>query len=109
MNDKPVIPRELALLDVEDAIDYYLEKASEAIALGFVNELEHAYTRIGNWPEIGSLRYAIELQIPGLRFFPLNRYPFLVFYLVQNTHVEVWRILHERRDIPEFLRTEVPD
>jgi len=101
---KPVIPRTLDERDVDQAISHYLEQGSEQAALGFIDALEQAYTHLSRQPASGSLRYAQELDIPGLRSWPLRRFPYLVFYLERDDHVDVWRVLHGRRDIPEWLR-----
>jgi len=101
---KPVIPRTSAERDVDQAISHYLEQGSERAALGFIDALEQAYTHLSRQPASGSLRYAQELDIPGLRSWPLRRFPYLVFYLERDDHVDVWRVLHGRRDIPEWLR-----
>ncbi len=49
---------------------------------------------------------ALELDLPELRSWPLKRYPFLVFYVEQPDHIDVWRVLHGQRDIPSWLREE---
>ena len=67
MKAKPVIPREQANRDVDDAVAYYLTEATEAVALGFVDALEQAYGHIARHPATGSPRYAHELNLPGLR------------------------------------------
>jgi len=105
---KPIIPRELASRDVEDAVDYYLSEGGEAAALGFVEALEHAYLHLVHQPDSGSPRYAHELNLPGLRSWPLQRYPYLIFYVERANHIDIWRILHGHRDIPAWLR-EGPD
>jgi toxin ParE1/3/4 len=51
------------------------------VALGFIDALEQAYTHIGRHPATGSPRYAHELNLPGLRAWPLTRYPHIVFYV----------------------------
>lgn len=71
--------------------------------MGFVNALERAYGHIGRNAATGSPRYAHELAIPGLRSWPLGTYPFLVFYLEREDHIDVWRVLHTRRDIPRRM------
>ncbi len=76
---KPVIPRKLANQDIEEAVAYYLTDSAEKAALGFINALENAYAHIGRYPATGSLRYSHELNLPGLPFWPLDRYPQLVF------------------------------
>lgn len=104
MKAKPVLLRALARRDVEEAADHYLEEASGEVALRFLDALERACTHIGRQPASGSPRYAHELNIPGLRFWPLRRFPYLVFYVEGRDHVDVWRVLHGRRDVPEWMQ-----
>jgi len=100
---KPVIPRVLANRDVDEAVRHYLDQDAEAAALGFIDALEHAYAHIGRHAATGSPRYAHELNLPGLRFWPLTRYPHLVFYIEMDDHIDVWRVLHGERDIPAWM------
>ena len=104
MRTKPVIPRERAVRDAEEILDYYLAEGSEQAALGFIDALEQAYAHIGEHPVTGSSRYAFELDLPGLRSWPLARYPYLVFFVDKEEHIDVWRVLHAKRDIPRWLR-----
>lgn len=106
MKSKPVIPRELANQDVEGALDRYLGEGAEQAASGFIDSLESAYAHISRHPATGSPRYAHELNLPGLRFWPLARYPYLVFYVEQEHHIDVWRVLHGSRDIPVWLQED---
>lgn len=104
MNAKPVIPRERATRDIDEAIAYYLDEDAEQAALGFVNALEQAFVHIGRHPATGSPRYAHELNLPGLRCWPLTRYPHLIFYVERSDHIDVWRVLHGQRDIPVWMQ-----
>jgi len=104
---KAVVPRESANRDGDEAIDYYLSENAPDAALGFIDALEKAYSHIGGHPDAGSSRYAGELNIPGLRFWPLKKYPHLVFYVERSDHIDVWRVLHGKRDIPAWM--EDPD
>lgn len=104
MKPKPVIPREQASRDVDQAIDYYLGENAPEAAVGFVDDLERAYGHIGRHPATGSSRYASELNLPGLRFRPLRRYPHLVFYIERSDHIDIWRVLHGERDIPAWMQ-----
>jgi toxin ParE1/3/4 len=76
---------------------YLVEESSEQAALGFVAEIEQAYARLSRHANVGSPRYAYELDIPGLRSWPLDRYPHLIFYIERETHVEIWRVLNGKR------------
>jgi toxin ParE1/3/4 len=102
---KPVVPRELANRDVEEAIDHYLKEGAAQAALGFIEALEQAYAHIGRYPATGSPRYAHELNLPGLRSWPVSRYPYLVFYVEGDDRIDVWRVLHAKRDLPAWLQT----
>ena len=104
MKTKPVVPREQARQDVEDAVVRYLAEGAGAAALGFIDAVEKAYGQIGRHPATGSPRYAHELNLPGLRSWPLTRYPYLVFYVERSDHVDVWRVLQGQRDIPAWMQ-----
>ncbi len=106
MKTKPVVLRELAGKDAEDAVDYYLQEAGDQVALGFIESLQKAYDHIARHPQTGSPRYAHELNLPGLRMWPLKRYPYLVFYVEQVNHIDVWRVLNGLTDIPAWLQEE---
>jgi toxin ParE1/3/4 len=75
LTGKPVVPRKVAISDVDEIIGDYLETSPEAITIGFVDALESAYAQIGLNPAIGSPRYAYELELPGLRSWLLKGYP----------------------------------
>ncbi|MDT8369722.1 MAG: type II toxin-antitoxin system RelE/ParE family toxin [Longimicrobiales bacterium] len=104
MSLKPVIPRKQAERDIEETIEHYLAEAGETAALGFIDALQSAYGQIARHPASGSPRYAHELDLPGLRCRQLPRYPYLVFYVEGDDHLDIWRVLHAERDIPEWVR-----
>jgi toxin ParE1/3/4 len=106
MKSTPVIPREQARQDVEEVIDYYLEEGALQAASGFIEALEQAYLQLGRHPEMGSPRYAYELDIPGLRSWALKRYPHLIFYVSRADHIDVWRVIDGSRHIPAWLTDE---
>ena len=103
MNAKAVIPRELASRDVDEVIDHYLDEGAFKAALDFVEALEKASIHIGRQPASGSPRYAHELNLPGLRLWPLTRFPYLVFYFERDDCVDVWRVLDGQRDVPAWM------
>ena len=70
---KPVVPRARAVEDIEGAVDHLLQEAGEEVALAFIE---------------------------GWR---MRRHPYVVFYLEREDHVDVWRVLRDRRDIPPRL------
>ena len=67
------------------------------------SELEKAFLHLAREPASGSPRYAHQLGLADLRFWPLGRLPYLVFYVERDDHIDIWRVLHERRDIPAWM------
>lgn len=105
---KPIVPRELANRDVDEVIAHYLSEAGDRVALAFVGVLERAYGHISQYPASGSSRYAVELSLPGLRAWPLTRFPHIVFYVETKECIDVWRVLHGARDIPAWMQQTEP-
>lgn len=104
---KPVIPRVLAREDVEHVVSYYLAEATEQVAVGFIDALQQGYGHISRHPTSGISRYGHDLDLPGLFCWPLKRYPYLVFYVERDDHIDVWRVLHAKRDIAQWLADDL--
>ena len=103
---KPLVRLLQADLDVEQELAYYAAEAPH-MELRFLDALEKTYLHIQRHPGTGSLRYAHALDIPGLRFWPCQRFPQMVFYAEHVEHIRLIRVLHGRRDIPAtFLDVE---
>ena len=94
MKLKPIFPRVSANRAIDEAIKHYLDQDAAPAALGLIDALEQAYTHISKHGATGSPRYAHELNLPGLRFWPLTGYPYLVLYIEQEDRNDVWRVLH---------------
>jgi toxin ParE1/3/4 len=100
---KDVRLRELARHDIEAVVDHCASEGGEALALRFVNAVERALRLVGVNPSAGSPRFSYELQLPGLRARSLMGFPYLVFYVESDDHIDVWRVLHGHRDLPAWL------
>lgn len=98
--------RAVATADVDSAIDYYRNTAGPDIAEDFVNDFEAAISHLTQHPLSGSLRFGYELEIPDLHSWSLTKFPYLIFYLPDEDHLDIWRVLHARRDIPAHLRPD---
>lgn len=62
--------------------------------------LEAAYRHIARYPTSGLPRYGYELDMPGLRAWPVKRHPYPVFYIERDDRIEVWRV--KRREHQPF-------
>ncbi len=104
MKAKRVAVRQAAARDIDVAVSHYLQEGGAALATRFVAALAEAYRHIRRFPATGALRYAAALGIAGLRFWPLNKFPYLVFYVEREDPVDVLKVLHAQRDSPAWLR-----
>jgi toxin ParE1/3/4 len=103
MSPKSVRARLAARRDVEEAVAYYADEAGEAVAHAFADAVATALHVIGEHPGAGSPRYGQELELPGLRSLVIPRFPYVAFYVERADHIELWRVLHAKRDIPAWL------
>lgn len=100
MARNPVQLRAAAAHDIGQAVGHYLDDAGESVALRFIDAVERGVVRISKAPFVGTLRFSYELGIPDLRAWPLDGFPYVVFYVAVTDRIDVWRVLHSRRDIP---------
>ena len=107
MKQKPVVRRRRADDDIESALSYYLSEAGAEVASNFVDQFEEAVFKISRQPAAGSPRFGHELQIAGLRQWPMKHFPYLIFYIEKERHIEIARVLHTSVDI--FSRVDPDD
>lgn len=101
---KPALRSLQARADIDNAIDYYLGEAPHMVD-PFVDALEKGTAHIQRAPGTGSPRYAHELDMPGLRFWLLGKFPYGLFYLEHEDHLLIIRLVHMSRDIPASLHS----
>lgn len=83
--------RKDAEFDIEEAFDYYQEKR-EGLGHDFLLCIEEALEKLKRNP----LNYR-KLH-KELRRLPIQRFPYRIFYLVQNNNVIVTAVFHARKD-----------
>ena len=101
---KPVVPRVLAEDDLDRACDHYLTNGGTDVVVDFLHEFESAVVFISRFPATGSPRYGYEPSLAGIRFWPMKKFPFLIFYIETKHHIDVWRVMHGNMDIISELQ-----
>ncbi|MCC7309437.1 MAG: type II toxin-antitoxin system RelE/ParE family toxin [Acidobacteria bacterium] len=101
---KPVVPRVLAEDDLDRACDPYLATAGIDVAVDFLSDFDRAIGHISQFPETGSPRYGYEPGLAGIRFWPMTKFPFLIFYIETEHQIDVWRVMHGGMDITAELQ-----
>ncbi|WP_017202960.1 type II toxin-antitoxin system RelE/ParE family toxin [Microbacterium algeriense] len=93
--------------DIDGAVTHYLGEAGSQIAIAFIDDLQHAMSRLAAHPALGSARFESVTEIPEIRAFPLRSHPYLIIYTDDPDAVRVHRVLHTRRDIAALLRARL--
>ena len=96
---KPVVLRARADADLDAALEHFLVDAP-AMASALLKSFEATIDAIGRAPALGSPRFSVALEIPGLRCRTTKSLPYLVFYIERDGDICVVRVLHQKRDIP---------
>ncbi len=95
--------RQIAEVEVDAAVSYYLQKAGKRVAGEFLDQLKTTLKNIAEFPETGSLKYKHFYPDIDLRFCSVRHFPYAVFYVVEADFVDVIAVLHHHRDIPALL------
>lgn len=83
--------------DIEAAFQWY-ESEEPGLGFEFVDELRHAYRRILNGPfKYGALRSGIRRAIT-------RRFPYAIYFSVEDEVIVVVAVLHTARDPAEWQR-----
>lgn len=99
-----LVLRQAAERDIESGFTHYIEQANVDVATAFVEAVDVALHHITHFPGTGSPRYGELFDTPGLRSWLLSRFPFVLFYVEREDHLDVIRLLHQHADIPAQLQ-----
>lgn len=71
----------------------------------FLDAVDQTYVTISQMPGIGSRRYADLSLMPGVRMIKVKGFEhYLLFYLEREDRIDVVRVLHSARNLPQALR-----
>ena len=99
---KRLVLQRRMMRDLTDARAYYRREAPHMVG-EFARTVDAEFQHLRQHPGTGSPRYGFLLGMPGLRSWPVKRFPYVIFFLDQDDHLTVVRVLHQARDIPAHL------
>jgi toxin ParE1/3/4 len=89
-----------------DACFAWIAKDNPVAGLRFLDAIELTCNTLSRMPGIGSPRYAEIPLVQGVRMLAIKDFEnYLLFYLEREDCVDVIRVLHGARDIPEALQS----
>lgn len=100
---KPTLWRSSAERDAAEAAYWYATQAGLAVGERFLAAVETGIAHLSQHPASGSPRYALPLNLDGMRFWPVGVFPYLIFYIEHDTHLDIWRVLQAQRDVPAWM------
>lgn len=90
-----------------DSCFLWIHKDNPSAALKFIDAIEETCNTLSKMPSIGSRHYMDIPLVRGIRMIAVNNFKnHLLFFLEYETHIDVIRLLHGARDIPEALQSE---
>jgi len=91
--------------DQLDLADYLQSQSGDALVNRFLDSLADAFALLATMPGIGATRDFGMPNLRGLRMWRIARFPYLVFYRVSGSELQVVRVLHGARDIETLFTT----
>ena len=93
-----------AQADISNQADYYVQGADIGTALRFLDAVEGTFELLTSQPHMGALTKQDHPALAGSRFVPIKGFEkILAFYRVQAGCIDVIRVIHSSRDIPNLL------
>ncbi len=80
-----------AQAELNTAIDYYTDHASERVAEAFLQDVLHTRQRLSEYPEIG------KPVSKRLRALALKHFPYFLIYRFSGDTVSIHSVAHQRR------------
>jgi toxin ParE1/3/4 len=82
----------------------YLAQFNPDVALRFFDATRYSFAEIAHNPEIGSVYPVKNPRLQGLRKWQVKDFrKYLIFYRVQETSIEILRVLQGNQDINRIL------
>lgn len=95
----PVVLREVAQTEFDEAVDYYNARDSER-SEAFVERVQEVFDRIAANPLLHAIAFA------DVRKATVSRFPYCVYYRAEESRVEVIAVFHTSRD-PSIWQSRV--
>jgi plasmid stabilization system protein ParE len=96
MNYK-IIVSPVASKNIEDAVVYYIEKATKKVALDFLKDYRKAYKALQTNP-------FYQLHDNNYRFLPFNKFPYIAFFILDEPSKIVFlnAVFHTSQDPDKY-------
>lgn len=92
-----------AAQEIRQTTAWYKTEGGAILARRWAAAVEDALRHMCSSPKTGSTRFAVALKLDRLCFWPVEGFPYLVFYIEHRNHIDVRRVLHTKREVPASM------
>ena len=93
-----------ARTDILHQYEYYVDQAPSDVAARFIVAVEETFAQLLTMPTMGTPKQLKNKHLAGLRSWPVKKFEEVrLFYIPKETHLQVIRVLHGRRDIDSIF------
>jgi toxin ParE1/3/4 len=78
-----IIVSPIASKNIEDALEYYIDKATKKVALDFLKDYQKTYKTLQTNP-------FFEFHDTNYRFLPFDKFPYIAFFIVDESSKTVF-------------------
>lgn len=101
-----IFKRPQAERDIEECFIYIAEENLDA-GISFLAAVEESLEQIARFPEIGKRIKFQNKRFQNVRLWRVKRYEsYLIFYEAVEDKLEIIRVLHRLRDIPDLFQED---
>jgi len=101
-----IVVRPLAKSDLDEQALYIAQDSVNA-ALRFLDAAQAAFDRLSSFPEIGTRREFLHLDLRDVRSWPIPKFEkHVIFYRISGSLVDILRVVHSARDLDSILGPE---
>ena len=91
--------------DLASAVEYYRSEGGEALGLRFIEHAQEAFELPAREPGIGHVFSSAKAErLKSLRAWPLDEFPYVLFYEFDTKELRVYSVIHGKRDIQALLK-----
>lgn len=96
MNYK-IIVSPIALKNIEEAVEYYISKATKKVALDFLNDYKKTYKDL-------QINPYYQFHDNNYNFLPFKKFPYIAFFIIDETSKTVFlnAVFHTSQDPDKY-------
>ena len=94
--------------DLASSVEYYRGEGGEELALRFLAHTQEAFELLEREPGIGHVFGSAKAErLKSLRVWPLDEFPYVVFYEADAEELRVYCVVHGKRDIETLIKARL--